>query len=133
MNFEKCSRVFHFFDARFAIWRVPRFCSGLCVAEVVLAALLPRQLPGPMPKAAGTQVADAQLPAEVQSNLDEWQAVLRSGIAARDARTAATVLNQIGGLWLHAGNAKNALVDGVAELTGDWMMLWPTQSRMPSA
>ena len=46
----------------------------------------------------------------VQAQLGELEDALKSAVAARDARTAGKILNQIGELWLRAGNLQNALV-----------------------
>ncbi len=86
----------------------PRRCAwGMSLALIV--ALLPFHLEGQTAQAQGAQVSGAQLSAEEQANLNRLQGLLQSAIAARDARTAAKVLNQIGELWLRAGNLQNAL------------------------
>ena len=51
----------------------------------------------------------APLGAEAQAQLEELQGALKSAVAARDARTAARILNHIGELWLGVGNPQNAL------------------------
>jgi CHAT domain-containing protein/tetratricopeptide (TPR) repeat protein len=93
----------------------PRRC-GSAMLLALIAALLPLHLAGkttqtasPGGSAPGTQVAGSQLSSEEQSRLDQLQAALNSAITARDARAAAKILNQIGELWLRAGNAGNAL------------------------
>jgi len=60
------------------------------------------------PQNAGAASGNAQLPAEAQSQLAQLESTLQSAIAARDAHTAAKTQNQIGNLWMRAGNPQNA-------------------------
>jgi len=80
----------------------------LVFAAVLLLAFSP---PGLAAQAAapGSAAPRASLPAEAQARLDELQSALKSAIAARDARTAAKILNQMGEFWLRVGNPQNAL------------------------
>ena len=63
----------------------------------------------PQSQNASAGASNAQLPADTQAQLTQLQSTLQSAIAARDAHTAAKTLNQIGELWLRAGNKQNAL------------------------
>lgn len=49
------------------------------------------------------------MPGEAQAQLEQLQGALKSAVAARDARTAARILNHIGELWMEVGNPQNAL------------------------
>jgi CHAT domain-containing protein len=75
--------------------------------------LLPFHLAGQANQAQGNaqaaQGAGAPLTPADQARLKELQNSLNAAIAARDARTAGKILNQIGELWLGLGNPQNAL------------------------
>jgi CHAT domain-containing protein len=96
----------------------PRFPLGSSARAIPLAlavaSFLPFHLAGqttPQPQpSAQTPAAQpsAPLSPEDQARVTHLQASLQSAIAARDAHTAAKILNQLGDLWLHAGNAQNA-------------------------
>jgi len=78
------------------------------------ALLLPFPLAGQTIQAPdgaemSAQGASAPLTPEAQARLKGLQDQLNTAVAARDARTAGKVLNQIGELWLGLGNAHNSL------------------------
>ena len=80
---------------------------GLGTSLVLLGALLvPFQSAG---STSQTAMTGSTAPAEDQTNLNRLQGALQTAIAARDARTAAKILNQIGELWLRDGNVQSAL------------------------
>ncbi len=98
------------------------------------ALLLPVGLAGQTAPTPGAQASRAPMPAEAQAQLAQLQGALKSAAAARDARGAGKILNQIGDLWLRVGNPDNAqqaytnavaaarqavdAVEGVAALNG---------------
>lgn len=67
------------------------------------------QAHAPRDTAPAADAANSQLSPEEQARLAQLQADLKSAIAARDARAVAKTQNQMGELWLGAGNAQNAL------------------------
>src|ERR1700722_8676822 len=90
--------------------------TGRMPLALAATLLLPFPLAGqtiqtPLPGTATpmAQVSGAPPPGEAQAQLEQLQGALKSAVAARDARTAARLLNQIGELWLGVGNAQNAL------------------------
>jgi CHAT domain-containing protein/tetratricopeptide (TPR) repeat protein len=72
------------------------------------ALLLPLNLAA-QAAAPNAPTSAASLPAEAQAHLQELQGALNSAIAARDARAAGKILNQMGELWMSVGNLQNAL------------------------
>ena len=75
------------------------------------ALLLPFHLGSqttPQPPQAPAAQPPAPLSAEDQARVTQLQASLQSAIAARDAHTAAKILNQLGDLWLRVANPQNA-------------------------
>ena len=84
-----------------------RFLGAFLIAG---ALLLPNLLnaqstssPAQAPASGSTQ-----LQPRAQAQLAQLRSALQSAIAARDARTAAKILNQIGAFWVQAGNSQNA-------------------------
>jgi CHAT domain-containing protein/predicted negative regulator of RcsB-dependent stress response len=94
----------------------PSHFTGSIPLALAAALLLPFHLagqtiqaPGPQSAAPGAQASGALLAPESQAQLRQLQGALNTAIAARDARTAGKMLNQIGELWLNLGNPQNAL------------------------
>jgi CHAT domain-containing protein/Tfp pilus assembly protein PilF len=91
----------------------PRFCELRCyrrLSILVVAASLTlgsHALVTPSQN-VGAANGNAQLPVEMQAQLAQLQSTLQSAVVARDAHTAAKTLNQLGSLWLSAGNRQNA-------------------------
>ena len=93
-----------------------RFAHAKLLTLALMATLFPvarvaeaMQAHAPRDTAPAADAANSQLSPEEQARLAQLQADLKSAIAARDARAVAKTQNQMGELWLGAGNAQNAL------------------------
>lgn len=75
---------------------------------LVLALAPAEYAPCAMAQSSSTNGVNAQMPAQAQAQLTQFESTLQSAIASRDAHSAAKTLNQIGELWMHAGNQENA-------------------------
>jgi len=95
------------FFAKFLISRLPLALAAALLVVFPVAGRASQASPGSAPP--GAQVSGAPLSAEAQARLGELQAALKSAAAARDARTAGKILNQMGEFWLRVGNPDNAL------------------------
>jgi CHAT domain-containing protein len=80
-----------------------RFVTLVLAAAMMLA---PASYGQPAQQAQGTGAA---LPPDAQAQLARLQTALQSAMAARDARAAGRLLNQLGDLWLRANNPQAAL------------------------
>ncbi|MGB9029393.1 MAG: hypothetical protein WCC27_04655, partial [Acidobacteriaceae bacterium] len=81
---------------------------ALAIALFLTFHLAAQTTPQPPAQAPAGQPL-APLSAEDQSRVTGLQSSLQSAIAARDAHAAAKILNQLGDLWLGAGNLQNAI------------------------
>jgi len=91
---------------------VPKRFTGVISLAFAATLLLPRLLPPQMPAqgqpSSGAQASGVQLSPEGQARLDQLQAALKPAIAARDAKAAGKVFNQLGDFWVRVGNQQNA-------------------------
>jgi CHAT domain-containing protein/predicted negative regulator of RcsB-dependent stress response len=95
------------YPASFLVGMPLAFAAALLMPNPVRGRVNEAQAPAA--QSSSTQNSATQLPAQVQQHLDQLQTALKSAIAARDARSAGPIFNQIGDLWLRAGNLQNAL------------------------
>src|SRR5579859_8202868 len=93
-----------------------QFARAKLLSLALMATLFPVagiaeaiQAPPSRDTAPAADAATSQLSPEDQVRLAQLQTDLKSAIAARDARSVAKAQNQMGELWLSAGNAQNAL------------------------